>query len=40
MRNTIIESPKKIFNVPIPYLGLKLTIPVIKSQIYLVRQSL
>ncbi len=33
-------SQLKLADDPVPFLGLELTIPVIKSQIHLVRQSL
>jgi hypothetical protein len=35
-----MEHPKKFRTGRIPYLGLELTMNVIKSQIHLVRQSL
>jgi hypothetical protein len=40
LRNKIIWSHKNLKNVRVPYLGLELTMHVIKSQIHLVRQSL
>jgi hypothetical protein len=40
LRYKIIGAFKQIKNGPVLYLGLKLTILVIKSQIHLVRRSL
>ncbi len=40
MQYKIMGEPKKFKNGPVLYLGLKLTIHVIESQIHLVRQSL
>jgi hypothetical protein len=39
LRYNIIGAPKNLKKGPVPYLGLELTIHVIKSQIYLVRHT-